>query len=393
MSLATRLRHPTRLVEAAPSETDFTSRLRGPALTTRVGTWLGVCFAIAFLTGVYSHVAQLPDPAIALPTSPSWFYRVTQGLHVAAGTAAVPLLLVKLWSVFPKLFRRPPKPLRQLVLDTLERLSIAVLVASAIFQLVSGLANSAQWYPWGFSFRATHFAVGWVAIGALLIHIAVKLPLIREAWSTTRSGDTVDDEGVTVARRTLLRATWAAAAVVVVGTAASGVPGLRALSVLSVRSGTGPGGIPINKSASAAGVTTTAADPAFELVLTGPTGTQRVTRTMLEAMPQVSATLPIACVEGWSASGTWTGVRVRDLAALVGWDGTGGIGVRSLQLAGGSSQSRLPANVVDDPDTLLALALEGQPLSLDHGYPCRIIAPNRPGALQTKWVSRLEVEA
>lgn len=44
-----------------------------------------------------------------------------------------------------------------------------------------------------------------------------------------------------------------------------------------------------------------------------------------------------------------------------------------------------------DPLTLLALRLNGEVLSLDHGYPARIIAPNRPGVLQTKWVGRLEV--
>ncbi|MGI8955066.1 MAG: molybdopterin-dependent oxidoreductase [Nocardioidaceae bacterium] len=32
-------------------------------------------------------------------------------------------------------------------------------------------------------------------------------------------------------------------------------------------------------------------------------------------------------------------------------------------------------------------------MTLDHGYPCRIIAPNRPGVLQTKWVTKLEVSA
>ena len=32
-----------------------------------------------------------------------------------------------------------------------------------------------------------------------------------------------------------------------------------------------------------------------------------------------------------------------------------------------------------------------EPLDLDHGYPCRVIAPNRPGVLQTKWVASLEV--
>ena len=42
------------------------------------------------------------------------------------------------------------------------------------------------------------------------------------------------------------------------------------------------------------------------------------------------------------------------------------------------------------------LARSGYPLSseqldLDHGYPCRLIAPNRPGVLQTKWLERIEV--
>jgi DMSO/TMAO reductase YedYZ molybdopterin-dependent catalytic subunit len=67
--------------------------------------------------------------------------------------------------------------------------------------------------------------------------------------------------------------------------------------------------------------------------------------------------------------------------------------VQSLQPRGAYRESRLPAAVAADPLTLLALDLAGERLSLDHGYPCRIIAPNRPGVLQTKWVSRLEVEA
>ena len=98
-----------------PHETDFRSRLRSPAVASRVGLWLGVCFALAFLTGVFSHLAQAGYPWFPLPTRPAWLYRVTQGLHVAAGTAAVPLLLVKLWSVFPKLFARPPRERRALI--------------------------------------------------------------------------------------------------------------------------------------------------------------------------------------------------------------------------------------------------------------------------------------
>ncbi|MBC7403690.1 MAG: molybdopterin-dependent oxidoreductase, partial [Microbacteriaceae bacterium] len=28
---------------------------------------------------------------------------------------------------------------------------------------------------------------------------------------------------------------------------------------------------------------------------------------------------------------------------------------------------------------------------IDHGFPARMIAPGRPGVLQTKWLSKLEV--
>jgi DMSO/TMAO reductase YedYZ molybdopterin-dependent catalytic subunit len=41
---------------------------------------------------------------------------------------------------------------------------------------------------------------------------------------------------------------------------------------------------------------------------------------------------------------------------------------------------------------LVALRLNGAVLHLDHGYPCRLIAPNRPGVLQTKWLAALTVE-
>jgi hypothetical protein len=387
---STRVTEPlTKLIAAVPEPDDFTSTARSRELTARVGTWLGIAFLLAFLTGVWSHLAQLPDPVLPLPTRPVWLYRVTQGVHIAAGTAAVPLLLVKLWSVFPQLFRRPPAATRAKALDAAERLSILVLVSSASFQLVSGLANSAQWYPWSFSFRSTHFALGWVAMGALLVHIAVKLPAIRTAWLKPQ----VEPAPGAVSRRSILVVTWAAAGVAVVTTAASGVPGLRLLSVLATRTGNGPGGIPVNKTAVAAGVATSAADPSFTLTIARGDTQRRLSRADLEAMPRTTATLPIACVEGWSASGTWSGVRVADLMALVGAPDGSAVLVESLQQGGASSRSRLPANVAADPQAILALTLEGEALTLDHGYPCRIIAPKRPGALQTKWVNRLEVQS
>jgi DMSO/TMAO reductase YedYZ molybdopterin-dependent catalytic subunit len=385
----------SRPAVSVPRPEDFRSRLRGPELAARIGIWLGVCFGVCFLTGLISHYAQDTPGWLTFPTRPVSLYRFTQGVHVLSGTAAVPLLLVKLWSVFPKLFERfAVHDRRRLTLQGLERGSIAILVAAAIFQLVTGLANSAQWYPWTFSFRATHYAVAWVAIGALLVHIGVKLPLIQTALSTSLDDDVeATVAGSALSRRGLLRATWLAAGVAVLGSAGATVPWLRAVSVFGVRSGTGPQDVPVNKSAVAAGVTALATSAAYRLVVIHGDQQVELSRADLEAMTQTTATLPIACVEGWSASGEWTGVRVTDLLARVGAPPDSDVEVESLQPSGHYRVTELPRQFAADELTLLALELNGEALSIDHGFPCRLIAPNRPGVLQTKWVSRLSVIA
>ena len=40
---------------------------------------------------------------------------------------------------------------------------------------------------------------------------------------------------------------------------------------------------------------------------------------------------------------------------------------------------------------ILATHLNGQRLDVDHGYPLRLIAPNRAGVFNTKWLNRIEV--
>ncbi len=378
-------------LRSAPRET---SHLRSAAVAARVGRWLGICFGVAFLTGLVSHYAQNPTQPIPFPTSPSWGYRVTQGLHVTTGIACIPLLLVKLWSVLPLLVRGLPSGWAARARDGAERASIAVLVSASVFLLVTGLLNSTQWYPWDFSFRRSHYALAWVATGALVLHLAVKLPTIREAL-----GRDVDDTGLDrpeavvrggLSRRGLLRSTWAAAGLAVLATAGSTVPWLRRVSVLGVRSGDGPGGVPINRTAAAAGVEESASSPTYRLVVAHAGTTVSLTREDLLAMPQRSEELPIACVEGWSASAVWTGVRLRDLLDLVDAQRGAEVEVTSLQERGAFRATLLQGNFADDDRTLVALALSGEPLGLDHGYPARLIAPNRPGVLQTKWLSRLE---
>ena len=347
-----------------------TDTLRGTAVTARVGLALGVAVAICFVTGLISHFIQHPQPWFFWPTRPVWLYRVTQGLHVISGIAAIPLIIVKLWSVWPKLFERPiiGGPVRQI-----ERLSILVLVGSMLFQLSTGLLNIAQWYAFKFFFTTSHYAMAYVAVGAVLVHIGVKLPVIRRAL-----GEPVDDTPVLVGptRRTLLRGTWLAVALATVITAGQTIPLLRKVSVLAPRSGQGPQGVPINRSAIAAGVLRSARSPDYRLTVTNGSATRAFSLADLQAMPQATHRLPIACVEGWSVDAEWTGIVLADLVAAVGGSRDSDVRMISLEPPGPYSRTVLPARHARDTQTLIALKLNGQTLDLDHGYPCRLIAPH-----------------
>ena len=133
------------------------------------------------------------------------------------------------------------------------------------------------------------------------------------------------------------------------------------------------------------------ADSSYALTIRRGSVVKTLSLTDLAALPQRSATLPIACVEGWSASRRWTGVSLRTVLDHVGITDADEVRVGSVQKGGRYRASVLGHDHVHDPDTLLAMQVDGEPLHPDHGYPIRLIAPNRPGVLQTKWVATLDV--
>ena len=166
---------------------------------------------------------------------------------------------------------------------------------------------------------------------------------------------------------------------------------LRPAALLSPRGisyGDGPNDFQINRTASGARVTAAMAR-AWSLNLRG-TREVRLSLAELNALPQHTATLPIACVEGWSTTRVWTGVRLRDLARLAGMPDPASALVTSLEAAGPFSRAALTAGQATAADSMLALRVGGAELSLDHGYPARIIVPALPGVHCTKWVTAIE---
>jgi DMSO/TMAO reductase YedYZ molybdopterin-dependent catalytic subunit len=384
----------------------FTSPLRSERTAALLGIALGASFVTCFATGLLSHLAQHPLHVgfLSMPARPAGLYRVTQGLHVATGIAAIPLLIAKLWTVFPRLFAWPPV---ENVAHAIERIALVPLVAGSIFQLCTGLANLAHWYPWQFGFTVAHFWTGWIVIGALVAHVGAKLAVtrrsvgaqaraaaVREAVLAHQPVAAAPAQRAGLDRRGFLAAVGVAVAAVTLTTVGQTVRPLRRLALFAPRRpDVGPQGLPVNKSAVGARVVAPAQSAGYRLTVGGRIARPlSLTRDELLAMPQHSADLPIVCVEGWSAGGVWSGVRVRDLIALAGGDPEHSTAeVRSLQQRSAYRTSQLNEQHVRDGDTLLALSINGEPLHLDHGYPLRLVAPNRPGVQQTKWVTHLEV--
>jgi DMSO/TMAO reductase YedYZ molybdopterin-dependent catalytic subunit len=400
------------------------SPVRNPRMATVIGRLLALAFLICFGTGLYSHFLQQPLAWMTFPTRPARLYQFSQGAHIVAGIACFPLLLAKLYVVFPQLFQYPPVTSFK---NFLERASIALFVGASLVEITIGLLNTYQWYPFPFPFKQVHFALAFVIIGSLVIHIGVKLPLIGAHWRAAPAPESDErhpvDTGVVqtvnttdglprtrgltgrllryidstppVAARTSRRgflATVALGVAAVVGlTAGQTFAPLDALNVFGPRKkGIGPQGVPVNRTSAQADVGTTALAADWVLTLAVGGAERSFSRAELIALPQTDVDLPIACVEGWSQMASWRGVRLRDLVEEAG--GSPGTDLRliSLEQRGGFKQTEMGREYVQDPLTVVALELNGETLDLEHGYPARMIAPGRPGVLQTKWLSRIE---
>jgi DMSO/TMAO reductase YedYZ molybdopterin-dependent catalytic subunit len=407
------------------------SPIRGPWLTSIFGLMLLVTIPVLFATGLLSYAAYNPDlstvndktPGKGLlgfwlfswPTHPIWLYRLSQGIHVTLGLMLVPILLFKLWSVLPKLFEWPP--LRSPA-HLLERLSLFLLVGGAVFEFATGIANIQRWYVFPGSFYTLHFYGAWVFIAGFVVHVPLKLPtmvralrsrsLVRELrTSLARTRAEPPEAGYlvspapaapTISRRGVIAFAGAGSLLVAALSVGQSLGGpLRRTALLAPHgqdvSG-GHGDFQVNQTAANAGITGTETGETWRLSLAAGSEAGRapvmLRRVDLLRMDQHTASLPIACVEGWSTSNqAWAGVRLSDLARLAGVSRPSSALVSSLQRGGAFSQAVLSAEQVMDPDSLLALRVNGADLTPDHGYPARVILPASPGVHNTKWVASL----
>jgi DMSO/TMAO reductase YedYZ molybdopterin-dependent catalytic subunit len=403
--------------------------LRGPWLTSVLGLTLLIAIPVVAITGFLSNAAYYPRLGsnsvgrpigpldfylFSFPSHPSWLYALTQGLHVTIGLAVFPVLLAKMWSVLPKLFEWPPV---RHPAHALERLSLALLVGGALFEFATGILNIQYWYAFPFYFTTAHYYGAWVFTAAFVFHAAIKFGTMRRALHMrrelaplrTRLAETraepstavasdlipVTPAPATMSRRALLGTVGAGSLFLLVQGAGQSIGGpLRDVALLAPRSlhNGGPTGFPVNRTAATAAITPNRVGAAWRLRLIVGSRRMALSRAQLQAMTQHTYDLPIACVEGWSTTQRWTGVPISDLAVLIGINEPFTVTTQSVATNGLFDSATLASEQTSDKRTLLALRVNGVDLSLDHGFPARVIGPGIPGVHCTKWAATMTFE-
>jgi thiosulfate reductase cytochrome b subunit len=129
-------------------------------------------------------------------------------------------------------------------------------------------------------------------------------------------------------------------------------------------------------------------DPAsWRLRVQGRASSTFVTLADIQRLPRVEMTTELKCIEGWSTIVHWAGARFRDFAAAYP----------------PSTDSRYVSLVTPDegyyvgldmpsalhPQTLLCYEMNGQPLSLDHGGPLRLVTTVKYGIKSIKRIGSI----
>ena len=114
----------------------------------------------------------------------------------------------------------------------------------------------------------------------------------------------------------------------------------------------------------------------------------------LQSMPQTTQITRHDCVEGWSAIGKWSGIRLRDLLAAV--RPRSGARYVVFHCMDKDDQNTpyyesLDLHQASHPQALLALRLNDAPLDPDHGAPVRLRIPTQLGYKSAKWIQRIEL--
>jgi DMSO/TMAO reductase YedYZ molybdopterin-dependent catalytic subunit len=123
-----------------------------------------------------------------------------------------------------------------------------------------------------------------------------------------------------------------------------------------------------------------------------PAAAREFTLAEIKALPRIEVVTELRCIEGWSQVVQWAGTRFSDFLA-------------KYPLASNSEQTMPPYVGLETPDsgyyvgleiesmmhpqTLLCYEMNGQPLTLEHGAPLRLVVPVKYGIKNIKRIGTI----
>jgi len=120
-----------------------------------------------------------------------------------------------------------------------------------------------------------------------------------------------------------------------------------------------------------------------------------LTLDALQRLPRATERVNHYCVEGWTAVETWTGVRMAEIAQLVGVrpqahyvDFRSSFDVDPSGNGEGYHESWDIESALH-PQTLVAYGLDGRMLAPAHGAPARVYSPVKLGYKNTKYLTQI----
>ncbi len=325
---------------------------------------LGGCTAALVATGLLGWLLAAPAAQPYLD------------LHRAFGVALVVLLggwkAPIVWRSLRRRLRQP-RGARTLVASTI-----------AAFLLVACLALGLSWTPGLVTFRT------FGGYSALSVHVLLAFALLPPlAWHVLGRRDAAPSATHLLSRRAALRLGGVA-----VGTLVAW-PALDHLAA-AVNVGRRFTGSQEAGSASADGfpMTQWLADPVPDLsadtwrleVRGRVANPATLSVDNFARLPRTEQTAALDCTGGWWTEQRWSGVRLADLLDACRVDPSASE-VRVISSTG--HHAALPLD--EARGALLATHVGGEPLSPGHGYPLRLVAPERRGVYWVKWVAAVEV--
>ena len=128
-------------------------------------------------------------------------------------------------------------------------------------------------------------------------------------------------------------------------------------------------------------------EAAWKLRVEDSAGVRMLSLAQLQALPNVTMTTELMCVEGWSEIVSWRGTALSNIAPVNAPEYVSLKTPDELYYVGLDLESAL------HPQTLLAWEMNGQPLTPEHGAPLRLVIPVKYGIKNIKRIGTIQFTA